>query len=558
MNLNTFTDSKFLWRFTIGLALLVYALGISVTIMEIDGAVYAEIAREMYRNGNYLEIFYKGQDWLDKPHFQFWVTALSFRFFGISSFSYKLPAVLFMLMGAYYTYLFGKKFYSRKHGYLAALLLITSQHIITSNSDVRAEPYLTGLTIFALYYLAIYLLEHKFNHLIIGSLGLACLLMTKGLFTIIPVASGLGLALLYEKKWKEILHWQWITVVAITLIFIAPTLYGYYIQFDLHPEKIIFGQQNVSGINFFLWDSQWGRFANTGPIKGSGDPVFFLHTMLWAYLPWAFLAYFALFIKGKSLLKKTNKKENYTFFGFLFLFIVFNLSSFQLPHYLNALFPFLSILTADTLLSFAKNRKFLHTFYHIHIWSSVLLIIAITLIHFIFSNQYPNPDIYLVFLIGVGIIVLLLSTKGLKFKKLIFIPAITVLLVNYYINRSFYPQLLKYQAESEAAFYMKNHDLQENSLVTLGLREDMISVFQDRIVPVFDPESVNNEDLKNKYVFTNQEGVDRIKTMEIKYEEIHSFPDFRITTLNGTFFNKKTRDQEIETKYLLKIKESVE
>ncbi|MCK5702401.1 MAG: glycosyltransferase family 39 protein [Cyclobacteriaceae bacterium] len=558
MNLNATTDSKFLWRFTIGLALLVYALGISVTIMEIDGAVYAEIAREMYRNGNYLEIFYKGQDWLDKPHFQFWVTALSFRFFGISSFSYKLPAVLFMLMGAYYTYLFGKKFYSRKHGYLAALLLITSQHIITSNSDVRAEPYLTGLTIFALYYLAIYLLEHKFIHLIIGSLGLACLLMTKGLFTIIPVASGLGLALLYEKKWKEILHWQWIAVVALTLIFIAPTLYGYYIQFDLHPEKIIFDQQKVSGINFFLWDSQWGRFANTGPIKGSGDPVFFLHTMLWAYLPWAFLAYFALFIKGKSLLKKTNKKENYTFFGFLFLFIVFNLSSFQLPHYLNALFPFLSIITADTLLSFAKNRKFLGAFYHIHIWSSVLLIIAITLIHFIFSTQYPNPDIYLIFLIGVGIIVLLLSTKGQKFKKLIFIPAITVLLVNYYINRSFYPQLLKYQAESEAAFYMKNHDLKENSLVTLGLREDMISVLQDRIVPVYDPESVNNEDLKNKYVFTNGEGVDLIQTMEVKNEEIHSFPDFRITTLNVTFFNKKTRDQEIETKYLLKIKESVE
>ena len=558
MILKTFTNSKFLWRFTIGLSLLVYVVGMLVTIMEIDGAVYAEISREMYQSGNYFELYLKGQGWLDKPHFQFWVTALSFHLFGISSFSYKLPAVLFMLMGSYYTYLFGKKFYSRRHGYLAALLLMTSQHIITSNSDVRAEPYLTGLTICALYYLAVYLREKRFSQLVIGSFGLACLLMTKGLFTIIPVASGLGLAMIYEKKWKEILHWQWLAVVALTLVFIAPTLYGYYIQFDTHPEKLLFGQQHVSGIKFFLWDSQWGRFTNTGPIKGSGDPTFFLHTMLWAYLPWAFLAYFALFSKGKSIIKKTNKKETYTFFGFIFLFIVFILSSFQLPHYLNALFPLLSILAADALLSFARNRKLLNAFYHIHVWSSALLILAIVLIHFVFSNQNPNTDIYLVFLAGIGIIVLLLSLKDQKLKKIIFVPAITVLIVNYYINRSFYPQLLKYQSESEVAFYMKDHGLEENKLVSLGLREEMISVLQNRIVPAFDPELVNKEDLKSKYVFTNQEGVDRIKTMELEFEEIHSFPDFRITTLNGTFLNKKTRDKEIETKYLLKINTSTD
>ena len=155
MNLNSTTKSKFLCPFAFGLSFLVYGVGMLVTVMEIDGAVYAEISREMFRNGNYLELFLKGQDWLDKPHFQFWATSLSFHIFGISSFSYKLPAVLFMLIGAYYTYLFGKKFYSRKHGYIAALLLMTCQHIITSNSDVRAEPYLKGLTIFSLYYLAI-------------------------------------------------------------------------------------------------------------------------------------------------------------------------------------------------------------------------------------------------------------------------------------------------------------------------------------------------------------------------------------------------------------------
>ena len=553
MKLNSFTNSKFLWPFAFGLSLLVYGVGMMVTVMEIDGAVYAEISREMFRNGNYLELFLKGKDWLDKPHFQFWATSLSFHIFGISSSSYKLPAVLFMLIGAYYTYLFGKKFYSRKHGYIAALLLMTCQHIITSNSDVRAEPYLTGLTIFSLYYLATYLKDKKFWLLVVGSFGLACLLMAKGLFTIIPVASGLGLALIYEKKWREILHWQWLAIVGFTLVFIAPTLYGYYIQFDLQPTKELFGQTNVSGIKFFLWDSQWGRFTNTGPIQGEGDPTFFLHTMLWAYLPWAFLAYFGLFIKGKSLVKRTNTKENYTFFGFTFLFIVFSLSSFQLPHYLNALFPFLSIVSADALITFAKNRKFLHVFYHIHLWSSALLVLAVLLIQITFSTQHPDIDIYLIFFVGIGLIVILLSSRGQKFKKLIFIPAITVLLVNYYINRSFYPQLLKYQSESEAAFFMQQHDIKEEQLVTLGVREEMISYLQDRIVPLFSLEDVKPEDLLNQHVFTDQDGISKIKFMGLAYDTIQAFPDFRITVLNGTFFNKNTRDQAVEMKYLLKV-----
>ncbi len=547
-----FSNNKFLLWTVFILALLVYCAGMMVTIMEIDGAVYAEISREMYQNRNYFELFLHGVDWLDKPHFQFWITALSYNIFGPTSMGYKLPAILFMLLGAYYTYLFGKKYYSKNHGYLAALILMTSQHIITSNSDVRAEPYLVGLTIIALYYLTIYIEEKKIFHLILGSLGLACLLMTKGLFTIIPVATGIGLALLYEKKWKQILHWQWLAIGAITLIFITPTLYGYYIHFDSHPEKVFFGQQNVSGLKFFFWDSQWGRFTNTGPIKGSGDPTFFLHTMLSAYLPWAFIAYFALFDKAKNLWQKSDLSENYTFFGFIFLFAIFSISSFQLPHYLNALFPFLSIITADTLLRYAKNKKFIAIFYHVQIWSSAILILAIILIQYFFSTQIPRIDFIIIFLIGVTIIGFLIRKKGYVFEKIIFIPAITVLLANYYINSCFYPQLLRYQAESEVAFYMKEHNLNDVDFVNLGLREEMVSFIQNRFVPKLNPESASPDDLIDRYVFTDQRGIEIIDSLGIEFKEIEIFPDFRITTLNGTFFNKKTREQELEIKYLLK------
>ncbi|NJN26279.1 MAG: glycosyl transferase [Cyclobacteriaceae bacterium] len=554
MNSTLFTRYQFLGPFVFCLAILVFVIGMVVPVMEIDGGVYAEISREMYRNGNFLELFLKGQDWLDKPHFQFWITALSFHLFGVSSFSYKLPAVLFMLVGVYYTFRFGKYFYTQNHGYLAALLLLTSQHTITSNSDVRAEPYLTGLTIFALYYLAVFLQERKPSQMILGALGLACLLMTKGLFTIIPVGAGLGLAMIYARDWKGILHWQWLAVVCLTLIFISPLLYGYYIQFDAQPEKVMFGNKNVSGIKFFLWDSQWGRFTNTGPIKGQGDPFFFLHTLLWAYMPWAFLAYFVLFVKAKQLIKRTSTQENYTFFGFVFLFIVFIVSRFQLPHYLNALFPYLSILTAWGILHFSSNRRFLNIFTHIQLWSAVLVLVAILLVHLVFSTQNPTVDIYLVFLVGIALTALLIKS-GSTLKKIIFVPAIAILLVNYYINRSFYPQLLKYQAESELAFYMNKHGLEPEKLVTLGVREEMTSFLQDQIVPGFALDSASNTDVQGKYVFTDDAGLKYLQSIGVSYTSIQSFPDFRITVLNGTFFNKKTRNEAVQMKYLLKTAE---
>ena len=253
------------------------------------------------------------------------------------------------------------------------------------------------------------------------------------------------------------------------------------------------------------------------------------------------------------MISKSNCTESYTFFGFVFLFVIFSLSSFQLPHYLNALFPFLSILTAEILLRYAKNKKFLKVFYHVHIWESVLLLVAVIVIHFIFSNRYPNPDIYIVFLIGIFVMVLLMTVKGHKFNKILFIPAITILLVNYYINRSFYPQLLRYQAESEVALYMKEHNLEEQKLLTLGVREEIASFLQNRIIPTLELNLAKQDDLSGNYIFTNKEGMEKIKSLNLHAEIVQSFPDFRITTLNGTFLNKKTRNKELEMKFLLYV-----
>ena len=551
-----------LWNIVFAFTMLVYAVGLFIPIMEPDAAVYAQVSMEMHDRGDYLSIYHKGADWLDKPHFPFWMSALSYEVFGVNTFAYKLPAVFFILLGALYTYLFAKKFYSALHGWLAVIALITAEHIIISNQDVRAEPFMTGLLIMGLYHFVCLISPAggggakrrgwtTLSHLVLGSLATACLIMTKGLFTIIPIASGIGLALLYEKNWQAIFNWKWLVAALFILIFLTPALYGYYQQFDKHPEKIIFGENNVSGVEFFLWTSQWGRFTNTGPIKGKGDITFFIHTMLWAFLPWAFAAFFALFNKARQLIKRITKGENYTFFGFITLFLIFSASRFQLSFYLNPLFPFLSILTVAVLLD--QSNRILKIFSNIHFVLGCLLVVGLVLLHLAFMSRLPHIDSIFIVLAGLTLAFVIFLGKRHYLKKIIFATALVVLSVNYYLNRDFYPALLTYQAESEAAYYMKDNNIDAKDVVFVGEMESVADVIMQQPTKVVSIEDVTSNDVANKIVFTSPEGRARINAMGLKYEIITEFEDYPVTRLNGKFINKSTRAGEVQTKYLLKV-----
>jgi len=574
------SNPAYLWNVVFGLTILVYAVGLFIPIMEPDAAVYAQVSMEMHDRGDYLSVYHKGADWLDKPHFPFWMSALSYEVFGVNAFAYKLPAVCFVLLGAFYTFAFCKRFYAALHGYIAVIILLTAEHIIISNQDVRAEPFMTGLMMMALYHFASLISRppgnlrststhveangsrfgpaaHKTDrsstvlHLVFGSLATACLIMTKGLFTIIPVASGIGLSLIYEKRWKDIFQWRWLVALLLTALFLTPAVYGYYSQFDLHPEKTVFGQNNISGVKFFLWTSQWGRFTNTGPIKGKGDITFFIHTLLWAFLPWAFAAFFALFRKVKELLKGVTSGENYTFFGFITLFIIFSASSFQLSFYLNPLFPFLAILTTAMLLK--QSPRIWKIFSVIHLVLCVLLVVALICLHFLFSANIPHVDTVAIVICGLLVGFFLFTRRGNYIKKAVFATALIVVSINYYLNREFYPELLTYQAESEAANYIKANNIPASDVLFADEMQSIADVILHHPTKVIPVDSLDATTAKAPYLYTTAEGKERLDSIGIRYNIVQEFDDFPVTRLTGKFINKTTRHLEVRKEYLLKI-----
>ena len=542
------------FRILLAAGILLNASSLFVTVLEPDGALYATIAKNMALSKDFINLKLQGNDWLDKPHFPFWVTACSFSILGISGFAYKLPALLFFLAGGYYTYRFAKMNYSKQVAQLSLLIYLTAEHLVLSNNDVRAEPYLTTLMIAAVYYLHKWLIDRNRWCVLAGSLAAACAVMTKGWFVLPIIFAGFLLNYLLKKNWRTILYDQWWLVLLLVAVFILPELYCLYVQFDSHPEKIVFGRTHVSGIRFFFWDSQFGRFTNSGPIKGEGDPFFYLHTLLWAFLPWSVIVYMSVVNVAQTIFRKQMQAPEYITTGCaVFGFLLFSLSKFQLPHYLNILFPFFSVIAASFLFRVASKRTVKAI---IFAQQCIVIVLPLATTALIFYYRFTNR--YLI----AGLFVLLFAGSYAIFRKqrlanLFGRSFLFILVTNLFLFLFFYPAILIYQAGSEAAFVIN----QSASSDTVYVPKDYgaaysFNFYLQKPVRFIEMNEIKQlAAVKNFRMFIPGNYKDSLASSSLQFQYIQSFPHFHISKLDAEFINPATRQSSVSYYHIVIIKQ---
>ena len=148
--------------------------------MDNDAAHHADIALRMYLTGDYVTLYDHRGDYIDKPHFLFWTSALSYHIFGVTSFAYRFPSFLFTIVGIYSIFRLAKELYGYETGKLAALIAASSFCYILANNDVRMDAILTAAIAFASWQLVAYVHRRKFIFLLGAALGLAIGFSTKG------------------------------------------------------------------------------------------------------------------------------------------------------------------------------------------------------------------------------------------------------------------------------------------------------------------------------------------------------------------------------------------
>jgi 4-amino-4-deoxy-L-arabinose transferase-like glycosyltransferase len=530
--------------FFIGLAVALNFSGLFVTIMGPDAALYATVAKTMVLRHDYVNLFVNGHDWLDKPHFPFWITAISFNLFGFTTWAYKLPGILFLLMGALYTYNFAKELYNEKIALWSVLILLTAQHILLSNNDVRAEPYLTGLIIAAVYHLYKANVNNNYWHLLAGCIFAACSIMTKGMFAIIPIGGAIAGQLIITNQWKKLFAWKWLLGIFLTMIFIIPELYCLHRQFDIHPEKVVFGDTGVSGTRFFFWDSQFGRFFNTGPIKGGGDPLFFVHTTLWAFLPWSLLLFVSIYRFIKTGIKNVQGQEWYCISAALLTFLLFSASKFQLPHYINIVFPFFAIITAQYLyhVQLPKSIK------AIRITQIIVIIIILGMLcalQYFFIPVFAWPVILLLALLYISLLSLPRKVSGDTIQKIIISTVLASCMVNCYLNLAFYPSLLKYQGGSEIAFWINDNNPQKYPIAQCETNAWPMEFYLNKPIAYINPDTAKTIPTSTFLLYATPNVIQAFKAKHWNMRPVRDQQTYYITHLKPSFLNINTREQQL-------------
>ena len=294
------------YYFVIGVIVLIASINLTIDIMEVDAAQYASISMQMAHTGSYLQVYQRENDYLDKPPLLFWLASTSISLFGNTNFAFKLPAVLLLMLALWATYAFSKLWYDRRTAIITVLILGTTQAFHLMTNDVRTDGLLTTFIILSVLFLSRYLKEGKYIHLMAGGFFIGAAMLAKGPIGMIIPAMAIGGHLMLSGQWKKIINPSWLLLLIPVAIVLAPMCYGLYTQFDLHPEKMIFGKHGQSGLKFFFWTQSFGRITGDSPWRNNAPWYYFFQTMLWDLQPWVILFVPALFLKIKCWWHKKN------------------------------------------------------------------------------------------------------------------------------------------------------------------------------------------------------------------------------------------------------------
>lgn len=540
--------SNTIYRTLFGLLGLVYILGLFVPLMDNDSAHHAAIAMHMHLTGDYVSLIDAGVPYLDKPHLHFWLAALSYKIFGITTYAYKLPSFLFTIAGTFATYRLGKTLYSHETGKLAALIVGSAMAYMLGNMDVRMDAILTASVALSSWQLVRWIKYKRWQNAVGAALALAIGFSTKGHIAVVTPAAGAFFYTLQTKNWRSLYHPQLLLILAGFALFISPVVYSYYLQYDLHPETVVRGRNNISGVQFILWQQNTERFEGDAfGSSGGNDYLFFFHSFLWAFAPWSLLAFAAMYNRIRHAKKLGS--EWFTLGTIIPIALILTFSGFKLPHYLNITFPAAAVLTAGFIYQLIQEGRNTKPFAITQIVICTLLLLIAALIN-IWAFPVFEAWIGLGFLMLVGLLYWMWKNNKQVWQRIVLVSVMTSCSVWFLLNTNFYPQLLTYQAGNELAKKVNEEIGTDKVYQQYGLRAFSFDFYTGKLAAPLPDSAVSTG--KAQWLLADTTG---LKEARSKYEvgRIIRHRDYSVTQLKGKFINPATRREQLSELILVEI-----
>jgi len=435
------TINRFFWWTTLVLLLLVFVFSLNLP-MVVNAAKYAQVSREIVESGNWINLTIAGEAYDQKPPLLFWIGALFFSIFGVSTAVWKVSVILASLLGIYSVYQLGRLLYNELTGRFAALFWTVSVGYLYFHNDIHTDTLLADTVIFSIWQMAAYFKNKKSIHFNLGMAGIGLSMLAKGPVGLVIPAFATGAHLLLHRQWREIFHPRWIMGAGLVFLMIIPALAG------------LFNQFGAEGIKFFFWTNNMWRI--TGSYAGhNSDPFYYIHTSLYMLAPFTV---FALAGIGKSIRhvftgwgKFTPIDEFYTLGGIVPYLLILSVAKAKNPHYMIAVIPLLMILAAAFAVRMTSGLTGIRT--KKTVYSFNLLIVALLWIIILLFWLWLFPEKRVIFWIGFGAMAILLfyfgqSYKGISRQTALLTVSSLAFMLSLYV--SIYPKLMKYHSPFQA------------------------------------------------------------------------------------------------------------
>src|SRR5688572_9029623 len=291
-----------------------------------DEPRYADVAREMYRSGDFITPRLFGSPWFEKPALVYWGAALAFAIFGVSEFAARFPSALGATACVFLTFFAARRLWGRSAAFWSALILASSTGFFAfahaASMDMPLTSCLTlALVCFLIGYNAAGPGRRWWFYGFWGLLGLAVL--AKGpIGLLLPLLSLFAYRIFRGRagEWK-----QWHPEGLLIAIAIAVPWFWAVISANGYPF-----------IDEFFLNHNVQRFTST--IHGHQRPVYFyIPVLIMLTFPWTFMLLPAL---RRSLDKTDWLLLSWAVMPVLF----FSFSGSKLPGYILPAVPPLAML----------------------------------------------------------------------------------------------------------------------------------------------------------------------------------------------------------------------
>lgn len=332
--------------FLILIAGMVLFSSLEFPLFDPDEVRNSQLALNVVETGQWMSLSLGEEYYWDKPPLQIWLIAASYKVFGVSEFTTRLPGALASLLTVLLVLVIGKRLVGFRSASLGALMLTLSTGFVVVGRYVTMDATLTTMSTAALL-LGFIAIRERFEKSTAIMAGLACGLgvLVKGpviaVICIPPLLASSWLLAKEQARNKTRNRWLWFLVpmaIVASPWFIAMAL--------IHPDFL----------TYFFWKHHIVRFS----------AAFNHQEPLWYYAVGIFVLMFPASYLLPSVVRFSTsrrpenrmwrtKEHGFLFLSAVWIILFFSLSQSKLPTYIVPAFPLICLLMGVLI-----ERKIVH------------------------------------------------------------------------------------------------------------------------------------------------------------------------------------------------------